>query len=188
MLEISVPAQQIVNEDTYEVTSVPAADLKLEHSLISLKRWEEKWHVPFLRKEPKKTPEQLKDYIRCMSINSNVDPIVFEHLPKDIMDRIAEYIEDPMTATWFGSEVSKDKPKNTIGERIITAELLYYWMICLNIPVEFQKWHLNQLITLIRVCQEENESGSKKKRSPSEIARSRKELNEYRKKKLNSRG
>lgn len=186
MLEISIPPQEILNNDTYEIIQVPGADLTLEHSLVSLKKWEEKWHIPFLKKDPPKTPEQLRDYVKCMTINSKVvNPIIYNHIPKEIMDKIAAYIENPMTATWFGSK-SNNKSSNMIDNRIITAELIYYWMICLNIPVEFQKWHLNQLITLIRVCNEENKPPEK--RSKMEMMQERKMLNEYRKRRYNTKG
>lgn len=188
MLEISIPPQEIINNDTYEIIKIPGADLTLEHSLVSLKKWEEKWHIPFLKKDPPKTPEQLRDYVKCMTINSKVvNPIIYKYIPKEIMDKIASYIEDPMTATWFGSKFSNQKPDQyTLDNKIITAELIYYWMICLNIPVEFQKWHLNQLITLIRVCNEENKTPEK--RSKKEMMDERRRLNEYRKKQFNTKG
>ena len=187
MLEISIPPQEILNNDTYEIIQVPGVDLTLEHSLVSLKKWEEKWHIPFLKKDPPKTPEQLRDYVKCMTINSKVvNPIIYDYIPKDIMDKIAAYIENPMTATWFGINKTNKSQDNMIDNRIITAELIYYWMICLNIPVEFQKWHLNQLITLIRVCNEENKPPEK--RSKMEMMQERKMLNEYRKKQYNTKG
>lgn len=188
MLEISIPPQEIINDDTYDIIQIPGANLTLEHSLVSLKKWEEKWHVPFLRKDPPKTPEQLRDYVRCMTINSKVvNPIIYNYIPKDIMDEIAAYIENPMTATWFGNGFGSKKPQNeTLDNKIITAELVYYWMICLNIPVEFQKWHFNQLITLIRVCNEENKPPEK--RSPREITSEYKRINELRKRQYNTKG
>lgn len=188
MLEISIPPQEILNNDTYEIIQVPGADLTLEHSLVSLKKWEERWHIPFLKKDPPKTPEQLRDYVKCMTINSKVvNPIIYEYIPKEIMDKIASYIEDPMTATWFGNNKNgQSYNKSIIDNRVITAELIYYWMICLNIPVEFQKWHLNQLITLIRVCSEENKPPEK--RNKIEAMQERKMLNEYRKKHYNTKG
>ena len=184
MLEITIPEQEFLNHNTNEFYKIPGATLRLEHSLISVKRWEEKWHIPFLKKDPPKTPEQLKDYIRCMTINTGVDPIVYDYLPKDVIDKVAAYIEDPMTATWFGE--AGTKKKTTRQKKIVTAELIYYLMISFNIPVEFQKWHLNQLLTLIQICEEENKPPEKK--SQAEIARSNRELNEYRKKMFNTRG
>ena len=186
MLEISIPPQEIIDNDTYDIIKIPGVELTLEHSLVSLKKWEEKWHIPFLKKDPPKTPEQLRDYVKCMTINSKVvNPIIYDHIPKDIMDKIAAYIENPMTATWFGTSKSKSD-NGMMDNRIITAELIYYWMICCNIPVEFQKWHLNQLITLIRVCSEENKPPEK--RSKIEAMQERKRLNEYRKKQYGTRG
>lgn len=187
MLEISIPPQEILNNDTYEIIKIPGVDLTLEHSLVSLKKWEEKWHIPFLKKDPPKTPEQLRDYVKCMTINSKmVNPIIYEYIPKEYMDKIATYIEDPMTATWFNDNKSSNSSKSIMNDRIITAELIYYWMICCNIPVEFQKWHLNQLMTLIRVCSEENKPPEK--RNKLEMMQERKRLNEYRRKKYNTKG
>lgn len=188
MLKISIPPQEIINNDTYDIIQVPGADLTLEHSLVSLKKWEEKWHIPFLKKDPPKTPEQLRDYVKCMTINSKVvDPIIYDHIPKYIMDEIAAYIENPMTATWFSDRFGNKKPQNeALDDKIITAELVYYWMICLNIPVEFQKWHFNQLITLIRVCNEENKPPEK--RNKREIIDEYKRINEIRKKQYNTKG
>lgn len=189
MLELTIPKQELLTSRE-EFVSVPETYLKLEHSLISVKHWEEKWHIPFLDKSKDKTPEQLKDYIKCMTINT-VNPIIFDYIPKETMAQIAEYIENPMTATWFSDTDSNGK-KKTIqrSNQILTAELIYYYMILFNIPVEFQKWHLNQLITLIRVCKEEEEArnGNAKKQSAKDIARSNAELNAYRRKMLNSKG
>ena len=133
--------------------------LVLEHSLVSLSKWEAKWHKPFLEKNEKSTEETL-DYIKCMTLTQNVDPEVYDRIDKKLIREIVEYIEDPMTATWF----KEDDEEKKAEKRIITAEVIYYQMIALNIPVEFQKWHLNRLLTLIRVCNEENKPKKKKSR------------------------
>ena len=189
MLELTIPKQELLTSNE-EFLTIPEANLKLEHSLISVKHWEEKWHIPFLDKNKEKTAEQLKDYIRCMSLNK-IDPLVLDHIPKEAMAEIAAYIENPMTATWFSDDKEKKQPNRIQrSNQTLTAELIYYYMITFGIPPEYQKWHLNQLITLIRVCEEEekNRNGDVKKRSAKDISKSNAELNAYRRKMLNSKG
>ena len=139
--------------------------LKLEHSLLSLSRWEEKWKIPFLLNDPKKTNEQAIDYVRFMTLTKNVPAGLYDNLTNEQVEKISEYIDDPHTATWF----SKDDKKGTSGkQRIITAEIIYYWMLAYNIPWDpVEKWHLNRLMTLIRVCSIENTP--KKKQSKAEV-------------------
>lgn len=154
--------------------------LRLEHSLVSLKKWESKWCKPFLSTKDK-TDEETLDYIRCMTITQNVNQDVYSHLSDDNMKQIEDYINAPMTATTFADDKRK-KSKHDI----ITAELIYSWMISLNIPPEYQKWHLNSLLTLIRVLIAEN--SPPEKRSQEELSRDYAELNAARRKKLNSKG
>ena len=154
-------------------------ELRLEHSLISLSKWESKWHKPFLSKQDK-TDEELLDYIKCMVMTQNVKPEVYDKLTQDNIEEIYEYINDPMTATTFNED--KSKP----NREIITAELIYYWMIAAQVPFECQKWHLNKLLTLIRVCNAKNNPG--KKKSQRETIEYYAKLNEARKKKLNTKG
>lgn len=176
---IKIPEQELWNETKQEFYYIKPATLQIEHSLVSLSKWESKWHKPFLGKE-EKTMEETIDYIRCMTITQNVNPEVYQFITDDVVDQIAEYIEDPMTATWFSS-----KPKK-LGRDVVTSELIYYWMVIHNIPFECQKWHLNRLITLIRVCNEMNTP--KKKRSARQIAKDNAALNAARRKALNSKG
>jgi hypothetical protein len=157
--------------------------LQLEHSLISLTKWESKWHKPFLDKKDK-TDEEIQDYIRCMTLTQNVNPEVYKHIPKIVMKQIFEYIEDPMTATWFGNN-GEDK-KSINKKRIVTAELIYCWMITLNIPVQFEKWHLNRLLTLIRVVNAENTPP--KKMSKRDILARNSKINAARRAKNHSKG
>ena len=156
MLKITIPSIEAYDEKKNEFIYVKEQTLSLEHSLVSISKWESKWHKPYLSKERKSTEEAL-DYIRCMTLTQNVDPKVYYCIPDSEIEKINAYIEDPMTATWFSDE------KETKGRqgRIITAELLYYWMIVCGIPFECQKWHINRLITLIRVCNEEEKPKSK---------------------------
>lgn len=146
MIKVSVPGQEFYDEKTNRFFTTKATVLQLEHSLLSLSKWESDWCKPFLDKK-EKTPEEMLDYVRCMTINKEVDPNVYYALSSDEIKRIFQYIERPMTATWFS-----DDKKNRMSREIITSEIIYYWMIALKIPFECQKWHLNRLLTLIKVC------------------------------------
>ena len=168
MLKITIPESEMFDEKVGEFIYVKEQTLQLEHSLLSLSKWESKWHKPFLGLE-EKTMEETIDYIRCMTLTQNVDPNVYRVLSNENIKAINEYIKDPMTATWFSEDKTKSKGKKNSGEQI-TAELIYYWMITLNIPLECQKWHLNRLLTLIRVCNVKNQP-SKKMSKKDTIAR-----------------
>lgn len=178
MLSITVPETELFIEDTNEFAVIKEQTLSLEHSLVSISKWEQKWNIPFL--EGEKTLEQSRDYIRCMTLTQNVNPLVYYCLTNENIEAINKYIEAPMTATWFRKE------KKTTKKEIITNERIYYWMITLNIPFECQKWHLNRLLTLIRVCMVEN--APKKKRNKKEMLEERNRLNELRKKQYNTKG
>ena len=150
MLHITIPATELWDDKNQEFIQVKEQKLQLEHSLVSLSKWESKWCKPFLS-STEKTYEETLDYVRCMTITQNVDPKIYSYLSTDNINDINNYIDAPMTATWF----SEDKTKRSNRE-VITAEMIYYWMIALNIPFECQKWHLNKLLTLIRVCNIKN--------------------------------
>lgn len=177
--KIHVPKGEFWDERKREFVYTKETTLKLEHSLISIAKWESKWHIPYLSSE--KTNEQALDYVRCMTLNPDVDPNVYLRLTVDDIKELKEYIEDPMTAT----TIKDDGSKHGNGQ-IITAELVYYWMTQFNIPIEFEKWHFNRLITLIRVCAEE--SNPNKKMSKAEAAKSMREINAARRAKYNTKG
>lgn len=182
MLRIDLDTEELFDEEKEEWTYLPKFHLRLEHSLISIRKWEEKWKKPFLgRKE--KTNEELLDYIRCMTIDSNVDPSIYGRLTAENIEQIVDYINDPMTATFFRSEKAEGQAPS---REIVTAEIVYYWMIKLNIPLEFEKRHFSQLMTLIKVFNAKD--GPKKKRNRMEAMREQRALNEARKKAANSRG
>lgn len=180
MLKITIPAQEFWDERKEEFVKTKETHLQLEHSLVSLSKWESKWHKPYFGKEDK-TPEQTMDYIKMMTLTQNVDPEVYNWLSKENIDEISAYIEDPMTATWF-SENDNHTKKN----EVVTAEILYYWMIVHQIPFECQKWHLNRLITLIRVCNVKNQPD--KKMSKREVAKQQAVINAARRKAHHSKG
>lgn len=153
--------------------------LKLEHSLIAISKWESKYHEPFLHTK-KLTNEQLIYYIKCMTISRDVDSKIYNLLTDEHYRQINTYINDPMTATTFVNN------SNNRSREIITSEIIYYWMIDYRIPVEFEKWHINRLLTLIRVINAKNSPA--KKMSKGEIMARNKALNEQRRKANNSRG
>lgn len=155
--------------------------LCLEHSLLSISKWESKWHKPFITNKDKKTEEEYMDYIVCMTLNQNVDPSVYQRLTSLDLKKIQDYMNDPMTATWF----SKQKSSRGNGEQT-TSELIYYWMVSYNIPFECQKWHLNRLLTLIQICNVKN--APQKKMGARELASQRSALNAARRKQHHTAG
>lgn len=179
MLTINIPDREWFNDATQEFITVKGTTLQLEHSLVSLSKWEAKWNIPFLSKD-EKTLEQTLDYIRCMTITQNVNPMVYEQLSEENIKQINKYINSSMTATTFSN--LNNKP----NREIITSELIYYWMISLNVPMECQKWHLNRLLTLIRVCNAKNAPA--KKMSARDIMSRNSALNAARRKKYNTKG
>ena len=181
MLTITIPASEFFNERTQEFFTLKEQTLQLEHSLVSLSKWESKWCKPFLSKQKELTLEETLDYIKCMTITQNVNPDVYNRLSQSNIEEIDKYIAAPMTATTFYNNTSEGRVKETV-----TSELIYYWMISLNIPMECQKWHLNRLLTLIRVCNVKNTPP--KKMSKGDIMRRNAALNAARRKKLNSKG
>lgn len=181
MLKITIKASEMFDERTNRfLVNAKDTTITLEHSLVSISKWESKWHKPFLSDKPK-TLEESIDYIKCMTITQNVDDSLYLFLSRDNFSEINKYIEDPMTASW----VNDNKGKKGRNE-IITSELIYYWMIALNIPVEFQKWHLNRLLMLIRICNAKNQP--EKKMSKSEILKRNRALNAARRKASGSNG
>lgn len=183
MLKVRIPDQELFDEGTQTFIHIKATDLQLEHSLISLAKWESKWHTPFLGKEDK-TEDQIIDYIRCMTLTQHVDQTVYQYLPASVLKEIFDYIDDPMTATWFNKEEEK---KFGIGKKeIITAEIVYYWMVTLGVPVQFEKWHLNRLLTLIRVINVKN--APQKKMKQKDILANNRKLNAARRARNKSKG
>lgn len=180
MLQITIPATELWDESKEEFINIKEQKLQLEHSLVSLSKWESKWCKPFLSND-KKTEEETIDYIKCMTITQNVNPDIYLYIPNDIRDEIKRYIDAPMTATWF----NETKGGKANSEQI-TSELIYYWMISQNIPFKCEKWHLNRLLTLIKVCN--IKSQPPKKMSKKALMSRNAALNAARRKQLNTRG
>ena len=180
MLQITIPKTEMFDDVKQEFTTVEEQTLQLEHSLISISKWESKWCKSFLSSQ-EKTTEEIMDYIKCMTLTQNVKPITYTCLTEENIKQINAYIEAPMTATYFSNEQSGKSSREKV-----TSELIYYWMIALNIPLECQKWHLNRLLTLIRVCNIKNQPP--KKMSRRDIASQNARINAARRKQLNSKG
>ena len=178
-IEISIPETRLWDPIKEEFLYVKSQKLLLEHSLLSISKWEAKWKKPYLSSE--KTPIEVVDYIRCMTLTKNVDPNVYYAIPTMELEKLQNYITDPMTATTITNHEQK-RP----GREVITAEILYWQMAQLNIDLEWEKRHLNRLITLIQVCA--IKSQPPKKMSKRDIARQNKALNAARRKRTGSRG
>lgn len=180
MLTITIPGQELFDEVKMEFINTEDQTLDMEHSLVSLAAWESIWNKPFLSKE-QKTREETISYMKCMTLTPNVDPDVYNYVSNDIIEKVNKYIEAPMTATVF----SEDKTSKGKSETV-TAEIIYYWMVSLTIPPEYRFWHLNQLITLIKVCSIKN--SPPKNMSQADVMRENAARNAARRRKYNSRG
>ncbi len=180
MLKLSIPMSESFNEAIEEFVIVDTINIELEHSLVSLSKWESFFEKPFIASKDK-TPEQILWYVEAMTLTPNVSPAVFQNLNQSNIDDINKYINARMTATWFSEEQRRSQ-----NREVITAEIIYYWMISLGVPFECQHWHLNKLLTLIRVCNQKN--APEKKMTKQEIAQRNRDLNAQRKAELKTRG
>lgn len=180
MLRLKIAPTEMWDERKQEFVQTGERELMLEHSLVSIAKWESKWQKPFLDQKPK-TGDEMLDYVRCMTITQNVSPETYSRLTTGNMAEIEQYISRPMTATTFSAE----QHGNRNGEKT-TAELIYYWMVTLSIPFECEKWHLNRLLALIRVCNLKNQPARKK--SQRAILQENRALNAARRQRLRTRG
>ena len=181
MLQLNIRATELFDEDKNEFIPIKATTLQLEHSLVSISKWESKWHKPFLT-DTEKTTEEIIDYVRCMTLTQNVNPDTYLAITNDQIKKIRDYIQDPMTATTFKEDPNTGRAK----KKVITSEVIYYQMIALNIPMECQKWHVNRLMTLIRVCSIKNQPDKKMKNG--DLVRKYADLNAARRSAMHSRG
>ncbi len=180
MLTITVGGEEVYDEGTQEFRVHGGIELQLEHSLVSLSKWESDHEKPFLG-QGDKTPEEVLDYVRCMVVGPNPPGDFLQRLSKENMEAVNAYIERKMTATWFS-----DQPGAPGSREVITSELIYYWMTVFQIPFECETWHLNRLFTLIRICNVKQ--AKPKKMSRAEVQRRNRELNAQRKAQLGTRG
>lgn len=165
---------------TNEFLEVKGRTLKLEHSLVSLAKWEALYEKPFMENNSLPRNETL-DYIRCMTITQNVDPNVYLIIDDKGVQEVDAYIKRPMTATKFSKRL-----QHKLNRDIITSEIIYYWMVVLEIPFECQRWHLNRLLTLINVCNLKNQK--KNPMAKSDILRANADENARRRAMMNSKG
>lgn len=174
MLEITIPDQDLFNPKNNTFVPVKGTTLQIKHTLVSLKKWEGRWRIPFLKNE-EKTQEQFMDYIRCMTLNpeKELDPNIYLCLTREMKEEIIKYLGDTKTATWFYDPFEDKTKKSSSG--VITAEIIYYWMIALNIPTEYQYWNLNELLKLIQVVNEKQQP--KKKLSHKEWTQKARDIN-----------
>lgn len=180
MLKLIVPGDEFFNEETEEFTTQGDFELELEHSLISLSKWESKHQKPFLASSDK-TPEEILSYIECMILTPIYPEGLIQRFGNIQFSQVNEYIESKESATTFG-----DMPERKGRGEVITSELIYYWMVAFTIPFECETWHLNRLFALIRICNLKN--SKPQKMSKSEIAARNRELNAQRRAQYNTRG
>ena len=186
MLQIVIPSTELYDEEKGEFIQVKSQKLQLEHSLVSISKWEAKWKKPFLSNE-NKTSAEIIDYVRCMTLTQNVNPLVYEVIPKKVFEDIFSYIDDPMSATVIYDHRIPGTPRKK--SETVTSELIYYWMVALQIPFECQKWHLNRLMNLIRIAEIKNTPPDKRRKmSRSEILSSNQALNKARREAMGSKG
>lgn len=180
MLQLSIVTSELFDESSDEFVDADSVELELEHSLVSLSKWECKYEKPFLG-ENTKAEEELLDYIRMMVIGPVPPDDVLSKLSQGNVEAIERYINAKMTATWFSND-----PSPSVNREIVTAEIIYYWMISLGVPFECQHWHLNRLLTLIKVCNLKNQP--KKNMTRAEAASMQSDLNQQRRAELGSTG
>lgn len=182
MLEIIVPEREFFDEVRQEFLSTPECVLQLEHSLISVSKWESIWRKPFLTDEDK-TREESLSYIRCMTTTRGVPPNVYYALTEENQREVSEYIGAQQTATWFTEKKADGRPPT---QTVVTSELIYYWMITYNIPSDYQKWPLSRLLTLIRIC--EVKARPPQKMNKADVRAQMRALNEQRRAQYQTRG
>lgn len=185
MLELKIQlSEEEWDDDKQEFIEGEYCTIRLEHSLVSISKWESKWHKSFIATK-NLTDEEILDYIKFMTLTQNVDPEVYNHLSIENQQQIKEYIDNPMSATRIPDT---QKGSGNASRDVVTSELIYYWMMSLNIPMECQKWHLNRLITLIKIFDLKNQGSDKRRMSKSEIMSRNAAINARNRARFNSKG
>lgn len=184
MIQLEIEGSEFFNETKQEFYYTNPCVVMLEHSLLSVAKWESKWKKPFLssRKDDVLTNAALYDYFRCMEVEPCIESMWPVSLSPSQYQKLLKYIDEEQTATKFYS-YKKDK---TLSRQTITSELIYYWMASLNIPFECERWHLSRLLTLIHIASVKGQTG--KKMTQKETMQMYAELNEKRKRQYNTRG
>lgn len=178
MLELEIYKPEVYDEETNEFSLPFVGLLKLEHSLRSISKWESKWEIPYIGDKPK-TDEQTLDYLRCMIVEGDEKSLAY--LTRGNLETVAKYIDAKMSATWFS-----DRGNRPPSREVITSEVIYYWMVALQIDFQCQDWHLNRLLTLIKVANEKNQPP--KKMSKADLAARNRELNAKRREQQRTSG
>lgn len=189
MFKVDIKSRHEWDEDKEQFVNYSPIKLSFEHSLISISKWESKWHKPFLS-ENEKSLEETLDYIRCCCVDKEITLDDVKALPQSVITDFEEYIKDPMTATTF-QDRRQAINRGLKQKEIVTSEQIYYWMIAYNIPDRFEKWHLNRLMNLIKICgleAEKQNPKSKNKMSKKDIYAYNKQLNDARRKQWNTKG
>lgn len=187
MLVLDVPSVEYYNDELNEFMNVKARTLHLEHSLLSLSKWESKWEIPFLDDKQKKTAEQMRDYIRCMTLDRDVDPLIYELMPNEQLNKVNAYINSKQSATWFSdTKHTRSNKRRPMKREVLTSEVIYYNMFTAGIPIECEKWHLNRLFTLIRVFGIKNQKPNKMNKTA--LAAQNRAINDARRKKYRTSG
>lgn len=181
MLSIIVPGREFYDEESELFVTVGETQLELEHSLVSLSKWESRWEKPFIG-NAEKTTEQVTSYIQFMCLTPDVPPEVFDRVSNENLQEINDYLNSKMTATWFSADETATKGP----QEVITSEVVYYWMITMNVPMECQHWHLERLFTLLKVIQ--LKSAPPKKRNRADVAAQRRALNQKRQQEFGTKG
>lgn len=187
MLELTIKDDELWDEENMRFIVIRGRTLRLEHSLVSISKWEKKWKKSFLKCLEKNdlNIEQTIDYIKCMTLDKNVDDSVYNGLTNDHIQKVNEYISDPQTATHVPQRPEEmNKPRG--GGDVLTSEMIYFYMISYQIPVEFEKWPLNRLMTLIKICDIKN--NPPKKMSAAALAKRNTSINAARRAALNTKG
>ena len=181
-ITVTVPAfSEAYDNELNEFFSVDKdVSLTLEHSLCSVSKWEMKFEIPFMAHDL--TPEELFYYVKCMAVDCKITDEDVRRLTPEQFESIGKYINAPATATTFHQWGNKGGHSK---KEVITSELIYYWMVSLEIPFECENWHLNRLLTLIRVCGLKN---NPKKMGKMETMMSNSKLNAMRRKAMGSKG
>lgn len=183
MLELEIIGGEFYNELTEEFINVKPTVIRLEHSLVSISKWESRWKTPFLKqREGGFSRDEIEDYIRCMTITQNVPEEVYKAIGPNELEKVNAYINDEKTATTFNN-----LNNSTPNRQVVTSELIYYWMTVHQIPWEAQKWHLSRLLTLIEICNIKN-GGKSKKMSTRAIMNQNRALNAQRRAAMGTRG
>lgn len=180
-IKIHIPATELWDPLKEEFITVKDQTILMEHSLLSVDKWESKWKKPYLSSDDK-TPIEVIDYLRCMTITKDVSPYAYYAIPSDELKRIEAYIKDPMTAT----TIRDTRDVRGRKREIITSEIIYWQMTQLNIPMEWERRHLNKLLTLIQVGA--IKSQPPKNMSKKDIAKQNRSLNAARRAKYHTRG